>query len=44
VLLGAGGNGWTMTADGQRFPLVSQEQETANLHTVVLNWTADVKK
>ena len=33
------------TADGQRFLLVSQVDDTANLqYTVVVNWMADLKK
>jgi len=33
------------TEDGQRFLIVSQEQDTPNLQfTVVVNWTADLKK
>jgi eukaryotic-like serine/threonine-protein kinase len=39
------GFGYTMTADGQRFLFVSEAEETATLkYTVVVNWTAEVKK
>ena len=36
---------YAVTPDGQRFLLVMQGQETANLqYTVVVNWTAEAKK
>ena len=36
---------FAVTADGQRFLLVSQVEDTANLqYTVVVNWTAELKK
>jgi len=39
------GFGYTVTADGQRFLFVSEAEETATLkYTVVVNWTAEVKK
>jgi hypothetical protein len=39
------GIGYTVTADGQRFLFVSEAEETATLkYTVVVNWTAEVKK